>query len=118
VTPEQARACFDRAIDGELGVEEQRALAELLARDDALRHELEQLEQVVKATRSLHRAPSVNLLGGVQSRLRERSGGRFYRDRFSEGRGRGQLMWMLAAAGIMLVLTLAWWVLDLNVAVR
>jgi hypothetical protein len=93
-------------------------LDELLARDEALRNELEQLEQVVKATRALHSAPRIDLLSGVQSRLRERSGGRFYRDRFSQRRGNGLLPWMLAGAGLMLVLTAAWFVLDLSLLLR
>lgn len=114
MTPDEARACFDRALDGELGEQEQRKLEALLARDEDLRRELEQLEHVVKATRALHRAPSVDLLSGVQSRLRERSGGRFYKDRFSQRRGRGLLPWMLAAAGLVLVLTVAWFALDLS----
>ncbi len=117
---DEARACFDRALDGELSQDERRAFDEALAREPSLRDEFSKLEQVVEATRSLAAAsPPVDLLGGVQTRLRERSGGRFYRDRFSEQSGRGALlMWMLAGASLVLIAAAAWLALDFGVLVE
>jgi anti-sigma factor RsiW len=98
MTPEEARVLFDAAIDDELDQAARQHFEQTLAEDAALRAEFEAHRDVVFATRALSRdAPKVDLLAGVQDKLRARSGGRFYRDKFAEQRGRStQITWMIA----------------------
>jgi anti-sigma factor RsiW len=105
MTPEEARVLFDAAIDDELDVEARQTFEQALAEHDGLRAEFERHRDVVFATRALAReAPKVDLLAGVQDKLRTRSGGRFYRDKFAEQRGRSpQITWMIAASVIVIV---------------
>jgi hypothetical protein len=112
--PEQARALFQRALDEELTPRQQRALKAALARDSALDAELGALRRVMEATAKLsHNVPAVDLLSSVQSKLRTRSGGRFYRDRFAERRGRGALLpWAVAASVMVVLMTVLWFVLE------
>ena len=107
MTPDEARDLFGAAIDGELDDARQKELDALLATDEALRTELEELRAIVRETNALGAAevetPAPDLLGGVQAKLRKRSGGRFYKDRFAEGGGRSTVTPLVLAA-VMLVL--------------
>ena len=78
------------------------------------------LRRVMHATRGLSQsAPSVDLLGSVQSKLRSRSGGRFYRDRFAERRGRGALLpWAVAGSVLVVLVTLLWFGLESGLLAR
>jgi anti-sigma factor RsiW len=109
MTPEEARVLFDAAIDDELDQETRQRFEQALADNAELRAEFERHRDVVFATRALSReAPQVDLLAGVQDKLRARSGGRFYRDKFAEQRGRSQqITWMLAASIIVIIGALA-----------
>lgn len=112
MTRDEARENFSAAFDGELG--DARADFDALLREDAeLREEYEEFVQLLRETQSLaldedrpeaDGAPTPDLLAGVQKKLRVRSGGRFYRDRFSEGAARGLSVPMLLAAVMLLVL--------------
>jgi hypothetical protein len=106
MTREQARALFPRALDAELTADEQADFDHVLAADDELQREFSQLRVVQHAASALRAAsPKIDLLGSVQHKLRARSGGRFYRDRFAERRGRaGLLPWALAASFVLLLL--------------
>lgn len=108
--PEQARALFQRALDQELTPRQERALEQALMRDATLDAELSALRRVMNETAKLsHNVPSVDLLSSVQHKLRARSGGRFYRDRFAERRGRGALLpWAIAASILVVLLTVLW----------
>jgi anti-sigma factor RsiW len=105
MTPEEARVLFDAAIDDELDKEQRQHFEQALAEDAALRAEYERHRDVVFATRALAReAPKVDLLAGVQDKLRTRSGGRFYRDRFAEKSGRSaSITWMIALSVVVIV---------------
>ena len=95
---EAARALFERALEGTLDASTQREFEAALRADDALHDEFIELAAARRAGRGMARKeelPSVDLLAGVQQKLRARSGGKFYRDRFSERRGMG-FTWMLA----------------------
>ena len=118
--PEQARALFQRALDQELTPGQQRALEAALARDAALTAELDALRRVMEETAKLsHNVPTVDLLSSVQSKLRTRSGGRFYRDRFAERRGRGALLpWAVAASMLVVFMTVVWFVLESGILRR
>jgi anti-sigma factor RsiW len=110
MTREQARALFPRALDSELAADEQAAFEQALAGDEELQREFSQLRAVQHAASALRAAsPTIDLLGSVQHKLRARSGGRFYRDRFAERRGRGGLLiWTLAGSFVMLLLGVLW----------
>lgn len=108
---EQARAQFSEALEGELDADAQRAFDAALAESAALRDEYKAFQAMVASTKGLAAdTPAPDLLPAVQHKLRVRSGGRFYRDRFSEvGRAR---MWFPAfAAATTIALVLAAWFL-------
>jgi anti-sigma factor RsiW len=111
MTSDEARALFDAALDDELAGEARAAFAAALARDEVLRGEFARHEELLAATRMLgHGVAPVDLLSGVQQKLRARSGGRFYRDRFSQRRaGAG---WLLVGCALVVVLTALWLVHD------
>lgn len=117
---EQVRALFPRALDNELDPEQRARLYQVLAARPDLSEELASLQRVVHATRELsNTAPSVDLLGSVQSKLRSRSGGRFYRDRFAERRGRAAMLpWALAASVVVVLVTLLWFGLQSGLLAR
>jgi hypothetical protein len=111
MTRDEARDLFSAAWDGELGAARGEFDA-LLAADPELRAEYEDFTRVLRETQALmgdagplesEAAPTPDVLAGVQRKLRARSGGRFYRDRFSERATRG-VSWPLLLAGAMLVL--------------
>lgn len=110
MTPEQVRSCFDAALDDELDAGERAAFEAALAADAALREEYARHRDVVEATRRLgSEGPAVDLLAGVQEKLRARSGGKFYRDRFAEQRGRSaSIGWMLGASATLVVVVALW----------
>lgn len=104
MTADEARALFDAAYDGELDDDSRAAFEALLAHDAAVRSEYESFRVTMSRTRALDATPPIDLLSGVQDKLRARSGGRFYRDRFSTQRGRSpQLVWMLVLSALVLV---------------
>ncbi len=136
MTSAEAREHMDAALDGELSQDEQVAFDSALARDASLREEYEDHARVLAETRSLGKdkaAQGVDLLAGVQQRLRERSGGKFYRDRFAEalgqsghsgqsGQGRQTLGKITSSVGLMIALALivlvavtAWLAFDAGV---
>lgn len=109
MTPEQARETFSAARDGELDATTRAEFEAALAADPALAQEY---DSFVAFYAALRKAPgdtaAPDLLPGVQRRLRARSRGRFYRDRFAERTG---MRWqpLLALAIAMLVgLAVAW----------
>lgn len=110
MTSDEARRLFDAALDGELDAEQQAELEQALADDAQLQRELDALRAVVQSAASLQSAaPSVDLLGSVQMKLRTRSGGRFYKDRFSEQQGRGSLLvWALGGSLLLVVVVVVW----------
>jgi anti-sigma factor RsiW len=110
LSPEVARALFQRALDDDLSGEEKADLAQALAADPSLARELEALRELSLATSALSSAaPSVDLLASVQQKLRTRSGGRFYRDRFAEKQGqRSTMAWVLGATFLVLLATVLW----------
>jgi hypothetical protein len=112
MTSEAARALFERALDGTLDANVQADFERTLAEDPTLSEEFAGLASLRRAARELSgQAPSVDLLGGVQAKLRARSGGKFYRDRFAERRDSGSVTWMLALASLVLIAVAGWLVL-------
>jgi anti-sigma factor RsiW len=110
LSPERARALFQRALDEELSPTQLAAFERTLAARPELAEELAALRRVMRATAELaNSAPSVDLLASVQNKLRSRSGGRFYRDRFAERRGIAALLPWAVGGSILVVLATVLW---------
>jgi anti-sigma factor RsiW len=114
MTSEQARELFSDALDDELDADARAAFERALHDDAELAREYAAFRATLQHARGAQPSPAApDLLAGVQRRLRQRSRGRFYGDRFSERLGRG-LTQPLAIAVIMLaLLALAWFGLGL-----
>jgi anti-sigma-K factor RskA len=110
MTPEEAEASFSSAYDGLLETDEQRAFDAALAEDPALAEQYAAFCRTLSTLKQAqaNTAPTPDLLLGVQRRLRDKSGGRFYADRFAEraGGGTGRLVIILLA--LALVLAVIW----------
>jgi hypothetical protein len=101
MTSDEARERFDAAFEA------------ALSRDAGLRDELARQRALLEATRALADVPKVDLLAGVQHKLRARSGGRFYRDRFAERRSlRASIGWMLGACALLVLAVASWLAYD------
>lgn len=109
MTVDEARALFDAALDGELADEVRGEFENVLAADDALRAEYERHRSLFAATEALGRVSQVDLLAGVQHKLRARSGGKFYRDRFAERRGQSASLGVVIVVSAVLVIGVLLW---------
>lgn len=112
MTAEQARELFSEAFEGTLEPAQGEAFGAALAADPELARDYDAFVATLKlargtsAARPAARAP--DLLPGVQRRLRARSRGRFYPDRFSERLGSGLLQPLPLALVLLGLLALAW----------
>ena len=115
MSPEDARALFSPALDGDLDPATHAELQAALAADPALAAEYAAFARTLELTRHAgdQPAPTPNLLPRVQRRLRAQSRGRFYADRFAERSGRGMLQPVLLASALFTVLGLLWLVLHM-----
>lgn len=113
---ETARGLLERALDGTLSAEASAAFERALLADAELRAEYAELKAFREQTRALAQQeplePRVDLLSGVQQKLRSRSGGKFYRDRFAETRGVGNLPWLLGLSSLLLVAVCVWFLFQ------
>lgn len=112
MTSDEARELFSAAYDGELDEAQKRELDEALAADEELAAEYRDFEQLLREASAIAGDADVegtpDLLEGVQKRIRVRSRGRFYRDRFaSEAKARSMLPIYLGVAMLFLV-AIAW----------
>jgi hypothetical protein len=110
MTPDEARDLFSVAYDEELEPETAAEFARLLAQHADLAREYDSfcltLAEVAPPLPADTRTP--DLLRGVQKRLRARSGGRFYADRFAERSGARRLQpWTLVLV-LVAFLALLW----------
>lgn len=108
MTSEQARAVFDAVVDGELAEEARAEFERALANDEALRADFERHRSLFAAHSVWEPDASVDLLAGVQHKLRARSGGRFYRDRFAEQRHLRGLGVMVGLSAVLLIAVALW----------
>lgn len=117
MSPEEARDAFSEAFEDELDPARQKAFEAALAADDELRMEYASFVETLQLVRGLgedDHAP--DLLTGVQERLRKRSRGRYYRDRFAQrAAGGGWVLALLLAMASVLVLATAWYALHARV---
>ncbi len=112
MTSDEARDLFSAAHEGELSDDERAAFDAALALDASLGDEYARFAKMMSATQqvALRDTPTPNLLPKVQARIRKRSRGRFYRDRFAE-RGNTQTLLPMLAGGVMLLILGALWVM-------
>ncbi|MET0284108.1 MAG: hypothetical protein ABW352_06550 [Polyangiales bacterium] len=102
----EARRVFDAAVDGELDDEARGAFEQALASDTELAAEFERHRSLFGKGWEREDV-NVDLLAGVQHKLRARSGGRFYRDRFAErSHLRGLNVMVLLSAAFLIAVAL------------
>lgn len=111
MTSDEARDLFSEAYDGVLEAERQTAFEASLEADDELATEWGEFRDMLNeahALDDLDDMPEIDLLGGVQKKLRERSRGRYYGDRFSARMGgKGSLTPLVVGIVMLLVIGVA-----------
>jgi len=124
MTPEQAEAVFSAAYDQQLDAQTQREFDAALAAEPQLAQKYAAFCETLDAVKGLHPtddelgAPAPDLLSGVQQRLRDKSAGRFYADRFAERSGWGARRLIGVLALIALSLALIWAAFALSSGAR
>jgi len=113
MTPQEARESFSAAYDAQLAGDEQLAFDAALARDPALAAEYAEFRALLQSAGMDLTAPVPDLLPGVQRRLRARSRGRFYGDRFAERAGSGLRNPLSVLVAMLILGGLAWVALRL-----
>jgi hypothetical protein len=112
VTATEARELFSAAFERELDAGQQQAFEAALRTDVQLAREYHAFTAMLQLARGgvqqEAEPPAPDLLPGVQRRLRARSRGRFYADRFSERLGSGLLQPLPLALIMLGLLVLAW----------
>jgi hypothetical protein len=115
---DEARDLFSEAFEGDLDPERQKAFQEALAADEELRADYDDFVetfQLVGRMGELDELETPDLLHGVQERLRKRSKGRYYRDRFAKRAGPGWLMPLASSVAVLLILAVVWYVMQSTV---
>lgn len=112
-TAEEARDLFSEAFSDELDANQRARFETALAENSALKNEYEEFCAFVGGVHGLAEDPdepgaSPNLLPGVQDKLRKRSRGRFYRDRYSTMTGARSVSPLLVSLVTLAVLAIAW----------
>lgn len=102
LTDDEVRDLFSAYHDGELPDAQAAAVREAIEKNPELARDYEAFRKVLtglsnlgvdasvtspKSTPKHEEVPKVDLLGGVQKKLHKRSGGRFYKDRWSRTAG-------------------------------
>jgi hypothetical protein len=109
MTSNEARELFSAAYDTELDAAAQQAFAAALAADPVLAAEYEEFRTLLRAAaEEPEPAAAPDLLPGVQRRLRARSRGRYYGDRFAERAGLGARSPLIVAVVMLVLAGLAW----------
>ena len=112
MTSDEARDLFADVVENTLDPAKKDAFDAAIASDAELRAELEAYRMVIGgaariAARSAEE-PAPDLLPKVQLRLRKRSRGRFYRDRFAEQAGPKSAIPVLVAIMVAVLIAAAW----------
>jgi anti-sigma factor RsiW len=118
MTSDEAKELFSAAYDDELDATERAVFDAALAADPALAQQYALFTATVGATAvaafgsepgdAEARPSTPDLLPGVQQRLRARSRGRFYSDRFAERTGRGVFSPLTLALLMAALCAVAW----------
>lgn len=109
MSKDEARELFSAAFDEQLTPEQRKAFDSLLAGDAELKTEYEQFKSMLGDAHRLSLdddlgAPPPDLLGKVQTKLRKRSRGRYYRDRYSEKTGLGAMLPIIIGLVMLIIL--------------
>lgn len=102
---------FSEAYEGTLTADEKKSFDDALSRDPGLAERYARFQAIVAIT-SREPTEHVDLVNAVQRRIRERSGGRFYRDRFSAYARPQWIMWSAVLLTIAIALGLALYVVN------
>jgi anti-sigma factor RsiW len=109
VNAERVRELFSAAWEAQLEDAEQLAFDAALDQDPALAAEYTAFCATLDAVdRTSVKGPAPDLLRGVQKRLRNASGGRYYADRFAERSGVGRFAPWFWLAVLALLLGVVW----------
>ena len=113
MTPDEARELFSAAHDGELEAGERGRFDQALEADEALAAEFADFSATIAVTSRLSRdVAAPDLLPSIQDRIRRRSGGRFYRDRFAQRSGARGLFPMLLTTVILTIVAIVWFMMH------
>lgn len=118
---DEARDLFSEAFEGDLDEERQKAFTEALAADEELKAEYDDFVETFQLVSRMGEPDDVeapDLLHGVQERLRKRSRGRYYRDRFAKRAGPGWMLPLLTSLAVLVLLGLAWYVMQTTVVLE
>lgn len=121
MTPDEVRERFSEAFEGDLDEQAKSAFDEALDSDSDLRAEYDDFVETLRMMGRIGQADedvAPDMVGRVQDRIRRRSRGRYYRDRFS--RQRANPAWVLPLLIAMMVLlfgALSWMLLDPSVII-
>ncbi|MCA9601244.1 MAG: hypothetical protein R3A78_07775 [Polyangiales bacterium] len=107
MTSDEARERFSAAVEGELEGAERAAFEAALEADSALRSDYGAFVEGRRILAATGQGPAPDILADVQHALHVRSGGMFYRDRFSRMSPKHQttvvVLAMLVLLGIVLL---------------
>ena len=118
---EEARDLFSEAFEDDLDAERKKAFQDALASDEELKAEYDDFVETFQLVSRMGDDDAVqapDLLHGVQERLRKRSRGRYYRDRFAKRAGPGWMMPVLTIVAVFVLLALAWFVVQTTVVLE
>jgi anti-sigma factor RsiW len=103
MSADDARELFSEAYDSELDEDGRAAFDAALAADEDLAEEYAEFAEVIDGTHAMHTggAAAPDLLKGIQRKIRDRSGGRFFRDRFAAKKQIGVAWITLLLAAVM-----------------
>lgn len=113
---DEIRDKFSAAYDNELSGEERAAFERALASNSELKAEYEEFAALLRSTHALAdeadelKAP--DLVRGVHARIRARSGGKFFRDRFSEESGPRGVMPILLLSVMLMLVVISWFAMQ------
>jgi len=111
MTRDEARERFSAAYDRELDDDERQAFEAVLGQDKELKREFEEFVSLLgRATTEaqVDEEGAPDLLVSVQAKLRTRSRGRFYRDRFSQKRGSETVLPIVFGILMLVIIGVAW----------
>jgi len=112
MTPDEARELFSEAYEGELSPERREAFDAALEADPELGADWEEFRALLDGAHAMAgegEGDEPDLLGGVQRKIRARSRGRFYRDRFAaSSRATGTSLPLVLGVAMLLLLAVAW----------
>jgi hypothetical protein len=110
MTAEQARELFSAAYEGQLDSAERGQFDAALGGDAELASDYLAFCETLSVLQADRNEPTdtPDLLRGVQTRLRLKSGGRYYADRFAERSGWGLRGPVALLCAVLLLLAIAW----------